>query len=477
MEDVLIAGAGSAGIPCAIRAAQRGLTVLMIEKDSEAGGTLHITAGHLSAAGTQLQKEKSIEDSPGEHWKDIQRISRNTADEIITHKAVQLAPSTIDWLQRCGYVFHEKTPAIFFGHEAYGKPRTYFGADDYFGGPIMQPGKAVLKALLPLFEELVNDGKIRLHTRHSLVKINTEGTRVVSVEAKTGNTIKKFSAKNYVLTTGGYAANPDFFASHHPGKKLISTARHTSTGDGIIAAMQAGGIFHNAEKYMATLGGIEYLPGSGRVDFWQAWAKVSNSHDRKPREIYVNEHGLRFMNEHDLTVDERERIVMQQPNQRFFVVFSETALEAGPPLISQWNILKFKEEAQKEKCCWTADSIEMLAHKINVPVENFINTVKIFNDCVDNKSDSLFGRTCLEHKIEGPPYYAVLVYASSLLSFGGIKVNEQLQVIHQSGAAFTNLFAAGEILGAGATSGNAFCGGMLLTPAISFGKWLGENIG
>ncbi len=75
-----------------------------------------------------------------------------------------------------------------------------------------------------------------------------------------------------------------------------------------------------------------------------------------------------------------------------------------------------------------------------------------------------------------PPYYAVLCYAYSLISFGGLKVNNQLQVVQQNNLPIENLFVAGEILGAAATSGHAFCGGMLLTPAISFGKWLGETL-
>jgi succinate dehydrogenase/fumarate reductase flavoprotein subunit len=70
----------------------------------------------------------------------------------------------------------------------------------------------------------------------------------------------------------------------------------------------------------------------------------------------------------------------------------------------------------------------------------------------------------------------LLVYAYSLISFGGIKVNDQLQVLCDDGTIIKNCYAAGEILGAAATSGNAFCGGMLLTPAISFGKWLGETL-
>lgn len=476
MYDVVIVGAGSAGIPCAIRAAERGLKVLVLEKDKKPGGTLHVTAGHLSAGGTKRQKEKGIDDSPQEHWLDVQRISRHTADEVVAKKAVELAPATIDWLQQCGYTFHEKAPLLIYGHETYDKPRTYFGAHDYFGGPIAQPGKAVLKTLLPLFEKLVLKGKIELLTQHSLKKINAAAGRVISLEASTDDSTKIFTATHYVLTTGGYAANASFFAAQHPGKNLISTAKETSLGDGIQLAIDIGAVFHNADKHISTLGGIETEPGSGRVNFWAAWARVSNGHDRKPREIYINEQGLRFMNECDLTVDERERLVLQQTNQRFFVMFDEKALYAGTPVVAQWDAEQFKKEATKEKCCWAANSIEALAEKIKVPKDNLRDTLHAYNYSVHSKRDETFRRTYLEHKVAEPPFYALLVYASSLISFGGIKVNGKLQVVHESGTAIENLYAAGEILGAGATSGNAFCSGMLLTPAISFGKWLGENL-
>jgi flavocytochrome c len=476
MYDIAIVGAGSAGMPCAIRAAQRGLKVLVLEKDSSAGGTLHITAGHLSAGGTRRQKTLGISDSTEQHWQDVQRISHNTADETIARKAVELAPGTVDWLEELGYRFHPKAPLIIYGHEAYNVPRTYFGEADYAGGPIVQPGKAVLRALLPVFEQLVADKKITLHTNHRLIQLHHEGNHITSIETEHNGNKYTFTAKSYVLATGGYASNKVFFEEQHPGLNLISTARHTSTGDGTQAAMAIGGVFYNTDKHIFTLGGVEAAPGSGRADFWQAWARVSNSHDRKPREIYVNQQGQRFMNEYDFTVDERERAVLQQPGHCFYALFDEAALQDGACIVVQWDAQQLRAEAATQKCCWSADSIKELADAINLPAENLSVTVNQYNEAVARQHSDAFGRTLLTHPLQHPPYYALKIHAYSLISFGGLQVNEQLQVMHQSGKPFANLYAAGEILGAGTTSGNAFCGGMLLTPALSFGKWLGETL-
>jgi succinate dehydrogenase/fumarate reductase flavoprotein subunit len=474
--DLLIVGAGSAGMPCAIRAAQAGKRVCVIEKDVEVGGTLHLTAGHLSAGGTKRQVSKGFADNAANHYADIVRISRNTMDAIVAEKATALAPSTLDWLDELGYPFHEKTPLIIYGHEPYSVPRTYFGANDV-SAKINQPGKTVFNLLLPLWQQLVAEKKISILLEHKMTALQKEGNEIVGVEVEHKQMRKILQAKNYVLTTGGYASNPAFFASvTKDASRLVSTAKTTSTGDGIIAAMNVSGAFVGGEKHSSTLGGMELEPNSGRANFWQAWARVSNGMDRKQREIYVNEQGARFMNEYDLQVDDRERIVLQQPNKRFWLIFDKHALHDGDPLVPQWTHEQLIAESRNEKAVWQADTIEALANKIGLPANALSATVSQYNHFVQQQKDEQFGRSYLQHAVSKAPFYAVLVYAYSLISFGGLRVNENLQVICTDGTHFSNLYAAGEILGAAATSGHAFCGGMLLTPAIAFGKWLGETL-
>lgn len=476
LVNILIIGAGSAGMTCAIRAAQKGKKVLVIEKSDTVGGTLHYTAGHLSGANTDRQISRNIIDSTDEHYADIVRISRNTMNPIIAQKAVELAPTTINWLDELGYPFHEKAPLIIYGHEPYSKPRTYLGEKDI--SPTMNAsGKTILNLLLPLWNQLVADGLIECRLLTKLVSIEKEGDTITGVIVSSNNEQEKLRAKSYVLTSGGYASNPAFFKSvTHGASRLISTANPNSTGDGIIAAQEIGAVFSGGEKHSSTLGAIELIPGSGRVDFWGAWARVSNGMDRKQREIYVNEGGVRFMNEYDLNVDERERLVLQQPNAKFWLIFDDYALKDGLCVVPQWTVEDLMEESKKENAVWQAETIAELAIKTGLPIEALLNTVNEYNSICENKNDHQFNRTYLDHSINKAPYYAILVYAYSLISFGGIEVNNELQVITSDKKPITNLYAAGEILGAAATSGDAFCGGMLLTPALSFGKWLGERL-
>ena len=92
--DVLVIGAGSAGLPLAIKAAERGARVLQLEADHRIGGTLHWSSGQISAAGTRLQKQHGIDDSPDEHYRDAQRIAHDTIDPVVLRLFVDHAAAT-----------------------------------------------------------------------------------------------------------------------------------------------------------------------------------------------------------------------------------------------------------------------------------------------------------------------------------------------------------------------------------------------
>ena len=477
--QIIIIGAGSAGICCAIRAAERGLHVLVIEKDAIIGGTLHLTAGHLSAGGTRRQKFKGIDDSPQKHYDEVMKISQNTANPEIVKLATELAPKTVDWLEDNGFEFDPETPAIIYGHAPYSTPRTYWGNQDYAGGRIATAGITIFNTLKPIWDKYVEEGKITILLEHKLTNLVKIDNKVVGIKALHEEKESIFHGLNIVLTTGGYASNHDFFKKVTPDHpRLISTARETSMGDGIIAAQVIGAKFKGAEMHNSTLGGIELEPLSGRTDFWKQWARVSNSVDRRPREIYVNEQAERFINEDEPNPDVREKLVHKQSGRRFWLVFDEIALMSGASIIPQWTQDKIKEECQNEKAMWKADSIRELAQKIGLDSDKLEITVNCFNkNCVD-KIDADFGRNLTNEKavfpIKNAPFYAILTYAYSLITFGGLATNNKLQVLNEANEPIEGLYAAGEIMGVSSTSGDAFCGGMVLTPALSFGKYLGE---
>ena len=120
--------------------------------------------------------------------------------------------------------------------------------------------------------------------------------------------------------------------------------------------------------------------------------------------------------------------------------------------------------------------MEELATKVNIPSNNLVDTVTNFNEMIDSGVDPDFGRKYLKNKISVGPFYALKVHASVLVTFGGVKVNADLQIMSKDGEVLDGLYAAGELIGLGATSGGAFCSGMSITPALSFGRWLGDTL-
>jgi fumarate reductase flavoprotein subunit len=274
----------------------------------------------------------------------------------------------------------------------------------------------------------------------------------------------------------GYGSNPEFFARVTPqAARLVSTAIPQATGDGILAAIKLGAQFRNADKHLATLGGIETVPGSGRCDWNGAWANVYTAVYRPPLEIYVNERGERFINEDESSPDRREHAVFAQPGQRFWIIFDEAAIDAGSPLIRSWDGATLRAKAQEGQCAWVAEDLRELARKAGIHPDGLLNSVAQFNQAARTGVDPL-GRRKLDHAISQPPFYAALSYAAALVTFGGLAVDTKLRVLDEAGRPIKGLYAIGEILGLGATSGRAFCSGMMLTPAISFGRMLGDRL-
>lgn len=471
--DIVIVGAGTSGMACAITAAERGLKIAVIEKSDIVGGALHWSGGHMSGGGSRLQKQKGIVDSPEAHLKDINRINDGSGDQDLIKLAVLEAPKTLDWLDDLGMEWAPECPRIIYGHVAYETARTHYG---------VEKALSIYNVLYPLWEKFVASGTIDIHFDNSfkgLTKINGRYTEVVcdAIDGK-----KTYTAKHIVITTGGYGSNPTYFKKKHLDIPLVSSCYPTATADGHQVLEKEGAVFRMAEYHLPSLGGIEMQLGSGRVNFNKAWAMVLTSIYRQPREIYVNAQGKRFLAEDEANPETRELTTMKQPDWCFWIVFDENSLRTKDnngvdnPLIIGWSIEEMKAEAKRNQSFSMSNTIEELASKTGLPVDNLKTSISDYNKMVETKIDPDFGRKYLEDPIKKAPFYALKVHASVLVTFGGIKVNKKLQVLDAEGNPMEGLYAAGEFLGLGATSGSSFCSGMAITPALGFGRILGRTL-
>ena len=466
-HDLIVVGGGAAGMACAIVAAERGARVAVIEKTEAVGGTLFLSSGQLSAAGTRRQRSHGIEDSPDQHYEDVMRLAHGHADPALVRLAVDEAPGTIDWLEDLGYEFASGTPSLYYGHEPYSRPRTYWGPDG---------GRSVLRVLARAWNRLATpDGPITALLGHRAQELIVEDGAVVGVRASGPGGEIAVHAPATVITTGGYGANHQFFEAHTPGAgRLISACRRSSTGDGIIMAMSAGAHFRGAEHHLPTVGGFETIPGSGYAGEPPQFA-ILNPASWPARAIHVNRAGERFLAEDAYGPDRRERAIAAQPGAQVWVVFDDASLADGRsfhPLLSADAV---RQVADYGMYAWAAPDLPSLAARAGLDPAGLERTVEQWNRAVASRHDPL-GVSEPGPAIATAPLYAFLINPVVVITFGGIEVDGELRVLDGAGAPIRGLYAAGEALGASALGGDAFCGGMAVTPALSFGRFLGGRL-
>ena len=473
--DVIVVGAGTAGIPCAAAIAARGGRVLLIEQNEDVGGTLHLSAGQMSAAGTKLQKDRGIEDNPSRHFSDAMRISKNTADPTMVNLAVNLAPDVIDWLMVEGFAMHPDCPQIFYGHEAYTVARTYWGVDG---------GLSILEVLRRVLTRQLRSGKLELRINTSVVGLLqvSRYRPVTGVRVRCANgSEENLTAKNVVLTSGGYAGNARLFPQLTEGHTMYSAGMPTSNGSGILLGATAGGVVRNGDKFLPTFAGITIDGQHNRVDFYRMPSLTPQL--RPPWEIFVNLAGQRFVAEDHPSVDERENRLMEQPEMSFWIVFDENIFKNAPPLLepggglagSDWTPETVNEAYANHPSFKSADTLGALADACSMHANTFTETVAEYNKAVDTGTDS-FGRKNFPAKITKGPFRAIKAHGTVLKTPAGLTVDANLQVLSRDGKVVPNLYAAGEAIGGGTLSGRSFVGGMSVTPALAFGRYLGSNL-
>jgi fumarate reductase flavoprotein subunit len=197
---------------------------------------------------------------------------------------------------------------------------------------------------------------------------------------------------------------------------------------------------------------------------------------RSPWEILVNARGERFVQEDHSSVHHIERGVYQQPAHRHWAIFDAAMLEKSDPIIPKWDRERLAQEHKTNAMFHSAMSIEALALTAGLNPVALQNTVDDYNRRLEAGETDTFGRKARPMRLITPPYYSIAMQGWTLVSFAGLKVSAELQVMRDEGSVIPNLYAIGEVIGAGATSGAAYTNGMLVTPAITFGRLLGARL-
>ena len=464
--DFLIVGAGTAGLSAAIFAAKRGASVLLVDAAEKVGGTLHLANGQIAAAGTRLQDALGIKDSPDTHYEDVMELSRGLADPYVVRLTVDQAPGAINWLLDNGLVPLEGHPTTGEapGQAGYSVRRYLWGANE---------GRDILAVVLRQLQPGLASGRISVQLESRVTGLlTTDAGAVTGVRATTPSGPRAFRGRHILLTTGGYAMNPALF------ERLVGTPAYAggaypySRGDGLELATSVGGWLRGQHLHRSGTGNIL---SAQSFDAGIIGRFSTTPQNRLPWEIWVNNHGTRFIREDEPSNYARAQALVQQPEFRYAIVFDQAIFDRAPIGIRGMSREELLARFDNHEMFCKADSLEVLATKAKVDAKALISTVQQYNQGVRSGRDDL-GRAHLPMEIGKPPFYAVIHLGSSATSATGVAVSPGMQVLRGDGSAVAGLYAAGELLGSGANMGASFSPGMMLTPALSIGKYLGETL-
>lgn len=484
--DVVVIGAGGAGMTAAITAAAEGKSVVIVESQAMVGGNSARATGGMNAAKTVYQDENEFDQAAGvektlataaEKYADnetITALAKTVSEQWAAYQAnptgyfdsVELmeldtmvggkgindpelvktlcegTADAIDWLDENGITLHNVSS---FGGASVKRIHR----------PVNEEGKVVSVGayMIPLLQENCEKRGIDivLNTTVDTILTDANGAAVgVSGTDKDGNTVV-VNAKSVILATGGFGANLDMVTQYKPELAGFMTTN--------AAGAQGQGI------EMAT------AIGAGTVDMDQIQihptveantAALITEGLRGDGAILVNANGERFIDEVG-TRDVVSAAEIAQPGSYSWLIVDQAMVDASS--VIQGYIKKGYTK--------TGATYEELAKELDVDPATFANTMETWNSYVEAKNDPDFGRTSFANPLNNGPYYAIKVTAGVHHTMGGVTINSATEVLKEDGTVIPGLFAAGEVTG-GVHGANRL-GGTAVADFVVFGRIAGES--
>ena len=484
--DVVVIGAGGAGMTAAMTAADAGQKVVILESQAMVGGNSARATGGMNAAKTVYQDENEFDQAAGvektlataaEKYADnetITALAKTVSEQWAAYQAnptgyfdsVELmeldtmvggkgindpelvktlcegTADAIDWLDENGITLHNVSS---FGGASVKRIHR----------PVNEEGKVVSVGayMIPLLQENCEKRGIDivLNTTVDTILTDANGAAVgVSGTDKDGNTVV-VNAKSVILATGGFGANLDMVTQYKPELAGFMTTN--------AAGAQGQGI------EMAT------AIGAGTVDMDQIQihptveantAALITEGLRGDGAILVNANGERFVDEVG-TRDVVSAAEIAQPGSYSWLIVDQAMVDASS--VIQGYIKKGYTK--------TGATYEELAKELDVDPAAFANTMETWNGYVEAKNDPDFGRTSFANPLNNGPYYAIKVTAGVHHTMGGVTINSATEVLKEDGTVIPGLFAAGEVTG-GVHGANRL-GGTAVADFVVFGRIAGES--
>jgi flavocytochrome c len=458
--DVLIAGAGIAGMSAAYEAAGAGLRVVVVEAFEEPGGASAISGAASCIVGTPVQEARGVADSVDLALQDWARAGGPTADlEWARRYLADSRREVYEWCEDLGIQWDGLGRP-----EANSVPRGHRPSGG--GGAIT---RAVTEAALARGVKLV--------TSTSVVALIREGDAIGGAVLSHEGSDQAVRAGAVVMATGGFVNNHSLLRKYAPAVR--SLRRFLSGG-----APQANGAGH--EVLEATGADFAFLE-----NIWIYPDGSPNPHDRGGQravlvrgggkvEVWLNERGERFHNEALTGGASGSPAIIAQPGNHCWAIFDRATAATVDLRDDGWY--GSSQNPNRPRIEWffatseyvrRADSIAELARTVGLPEDKVGAEVEEFNAGRDR-----FGRDLSQVRpIATPPFYAVEYMPTIQKNLGGVKTDLECRVL-SGGQPLQGLYAAGELAGmaGGHINGSAAIENTMFAPSLYSGRVAGRAV-
>ena len=486
--DVVVVGAGGAGMTAAITATDAGKKVIVVESQPIAGGNSVRSTGGMNAAKTPYQDKNEFKEAAG-----VEKTLATAAEKFADNATITALAATV----KSQWDAYQANPQGYFdsvelmeldtmiGGKGKNNPELVkalaensaaaiewlasIGAEvknvGAFGGasvkrihrPVNADGKvtAVGAYIVPILEKNLQDRNVQFLFDTTANEIIMKDGKAVGIKGtgKDGHKVT-INAKSVVIATGGFGANAEMVEKYKPELKGFATTNaEGAQGQGIDMATAVGAATVDMDQIQ--IHPTVHIEEDGN-------AHLITEGLRGDGAILVNTEGKRFYDEVS-TRDKVSAAIIAQPEKSAWLIVDQAMVDKSAVIAGYI----------KSGYIVTGATYEELAKAMGVDEATFTSTMNTWNQAVEAKSDAEFGRTSFANPLTTAPYYAIKITPAVHHTMGGIVINPKAEVLNEKGEAISGLYAAGEVTG-GVHGANRL-GGNAVADFVVFGRISGQS--
>lgn len=441
--DVVVVGSGGCGLTAALAAAEGGVEVFVLEKQSRPWSNTARSYGMVPAAGTKYQRAAGIVETPQNFANDILAKNHHASDPDMTLHLAKTVVALVEWLiEDVGVNLLFVDDFTYPGHSQ----KRMHAPPNRTGAELHADLRRAVQSNTSI--ELVNDAPVT-----GLVV--DDNNAVIGVIVERGSQQERVKAKKVILACNGFAGNEEMVKQYIPAMaSALYFGGEGNTGEGILWGMELGGAVAFMDAYQAH--GSVATPHEVLITY----ALVAEGG------FQVNKYGQRFGTE-DQGYSERALEVLDQLDGLAWDIYDERLHRLGMTFEDYRN-------AYEAGAIKSSDTIEGLAEAFGLPPDQLTQTLTTYHAAADGNQDDALGRKhCI--RLE-PPYYGVKVTGALFHTQGGLKVDVNARVLKEDGTVIPNLYAGGGVAaGVSGHGPDGYLSGNGLLTALGYGMLAGRD--